>query len=225
MIKKLSTYLFLLVALQMFVSCGKNEGTTETANESTEAVASVSVPSSLGPKDYINWIEDPGNGLIADKTIGEFTFSAFYKPLDYLALSDLEIDSTLKEELPKKIKEYEGMDYFSFRINSNADQSELLRVGIKEESEYYARLEYFSFKMQNDFKLISGGDTANCVLYHYERVYGLAPHASFVLGFPKNVNSKNTAKQLLFEDKIFNKGNIYITIPKEKLNHIPKLEI
>jgi hypothetical protein len=131
----------------------------------------------------------------------------------------------LKEKLPKKIKEYEGMDYFSFRIKSNGEQEELLRKGIRDESEYYSRLEYFSFRMQQDFKLISGTDTADCALFHYERVYGLAPHASFVLGFPKSADTKIRTKQILFEDKTFNMGNIYITISKEKLNDIPKLEI
>src|SRR3989344_8754417 len=118
MMKKYSTYLFLFAVVQLLAACGKNEGVADTACESAEASSSVTIPSLLKPDEYINWIEDPQNGLIANKTIDDFTFSAFYKPVEYLALSDFEINSTLKTKLPGRIKEYEGMDYFSFRINS-----------------------------------------------------------------------------------------------------------
>ena len=218
--RKCITNLLFVFAVTL-AACNNQSGSSE--NSITESNAQSTIP--LAPADYINWIEDPSNGLVADKTIGDLTFSVFYKPVEYLVLKDLEADSTLKSKFPKRQKQYDGMDYFSFRIKSNTTDGELLRMSIKDENEYYARLEYISFKMQNDFKLITGTDTVDCGLYHYERTYGLAPHASFVLGFPKNNDFGTSAKQLLFEDKLFNKGNIYITIPAEKINSIPKLEI
>ncbi len=227
--------MFVLIGLN---SCNnsafKTPATTEQTNNSEQTLsgqASVAPPK-LTPEAYVSWIESDANGLKVRKKIGDFTFAIFYKPLAYLALSELNKDSTTETNLQKKIKEYEGLQYFSFRISAEKQQKELLKVNLKSDEEYYSRIEYLSFTMQNDLKLIEGKDTLNCVLYHFERVYGLAPFATFVLGFPltereeKSPSNKFfTDKTFLYEDNVFGSGNIYMNIKKESLNRIPELII
>ncbi len=125
--------------------------------------------------------------------------------------------------MAKKLEELGDMEYFSFRIKSLTESKELLKVKLNNEGEYYGRIEYFSFAMQNDFKLLDKTDTLDCVLYHFERVYGLASYATFVLGFPKRTN--NSDLKILFNDKVFNNGNIIMTIEQNTLEHLPKLKL
>ena len=147
--------------------------------------------------------------------------------MDYVVLKDFSDTAQLNSEVFKQHqKEYQNMEYFTFRIESLKEKEELLKVGLKSESDYYSRIEYFSFKAQNDFKLIRGTDTLNCNLYHYERVYGLAPYATMLLGFPAQEN-KNTKQDmyLLFEDKTFKNGHIYLNIKQQDLASIPTLQL
>ena len=192
-------------------------------------------PLTLTTLDYMNWIENKENGLKVEKKISDFVYTALYKPYEYLALFELKKDNIRKKELYEKMNEYDGLQYFTFRITAENQQQELLKVGIDSDDAYYARIEYFSFKMQNDFKLMEGKDTLDCVLFHFERVYGLAPYATFVLGFPlaKGAQNKDTTivrnsyedKTIIYADKIFGTGNIYMTIRKEDLNRIPELVV
>lgn len=179
---------------------------------------------SLNINEYISWCENPENGLINSKQIGNFNYSAFYKPLNYLALKEINYtEPFVKSKFESAFKEYGNMQYVSFRITDTKGNQELLKSSIRNESEYYARLEYLSFKMQQDFKLIDGKDTLPCTLYHFERVYGLAPYATFVLGFPESKN-KDSDKQIVYEDNLFNSGIIYLTFNKDVLSNLPKLK-
>ena len=193
---------------------------------------STEAPSKLGATEYMNWIENVDNGIKVEKKMGEFTFTAMYKPLEYLALIELKKDNISKKELEKYNAEYSDLQYFTFRISAENQKEELLKVGLKSENDYYSRIEYFSFKMQNDLKLIDGKDTLDCALFHFERVYGLAPYATFVIGFPltkeegTNTSTKKNVfknKTILYDEKVFQLGKIYMTIKEDNLNRIPEL--
>lgn len=227
-------YSILISVSILFVACNNESNTGGTSSseinegESTASFFSGSVQK-LEPAAYVNWVESDDNGLKVSKAIGDFTFTALYKPLEYLALSELR-DSITKKAVEDKVSEYEGMQYFTFRISAKDQQKELLKVNIKSDNEYYNRIEYFSFKMQNDLKLIDGKDTLNCILFHFERVYGLAPFATFVVGFPltkeeeKNMKKKTyNDKTFFYDDRVFGTGHIYMTIKEKNLNQIPEL--
>lgn len=189
----------------------------------------------LAPADYLNWIENGKNGLLVTKTISDLNFSVFYKPYEYIVLKENE-DSTLKpDELKNKINELNQMQYFTFRITAPSSSNELLKYKLLSQDEYFARVEYFSFKMQDDLKLVDGNDTLRCELFHFERIYNLAPYCTFVIGFPlsKEQITSNTQNQpyklrdktIVFEDKIFNSGIVKLTFESKILNHIPKLKL
>ncbi len=171
-------------------------------------------------QDYATWIEDINNGLKVEKTIEDFTYSLQYKPTEYVALLELKKDSVHLSELNKKISEYDGLQYFSFRISTES-RTELLKKNLAGANEYYGRIQYFSFDMQKDLKLIEGKDTLDCVLFHFERVFGLAPYATFVLGFPI-VNGEHD-KTLYYNEKVFGAGKIYLTVKSKNIKKLPSV--
>jgi hypothetical protein len=172
----------------------------------------------LVPAEFMAWVTNKENGLKVEKTIGEFTYTAQYKPLPYVALLDLQKENVSSTELNKKMEEYSGLQYFTLQISTESQQ-ELLKKDLTETNEYYSRIQYFSFDMQKDLKLIDGKDTLNCELFHFERVFGLAPYARFVLGFPKTEHKED--KTLFLDEKIFGSGKIYLTIQAKNNNQLP----
>jgi hypothetical protein len=212
-------------------SCSERVGMFSLADSSTKEKSIFKIfkterelPSDLSPVAFKTWYENDENGMKQKREMGDFEFTTFYQTNDYLALK--EMDKEMQPEKTKfenKCREYGNMTYVSFRIENTNAQSELLRVGLRSDNEYYARLEYFSFKMQNDFKLVNGKDTLDCLLYNYERTYSLTPFATFVLGFPKI--DKVRGFKLIYHDKIFNNGIIVTNFDKDIINNIPKITI
>ena len=178
-------------------------------------------------------IEEAKANLTSEKKIDMFTFSAIYKPWDYIIAMENK-GKIGKAELEKKKEEINDLQYYTFKIKYNEDKIEMLMAGLSSKEEYYARIQYFSFAMQNDLKLIDGEDTLDCALFHFERTYGLASEATFSLGFPltkqeqeqkrDNPEVMNNSKTLIYDDKALGVGKVYVKIDQKKLNNIPEIK-
>lgn len=179
------------------------------------------VPSVLFASEYTVFCEEQNNCLHSVKQVGDFNFEAFYKPINYLSLKELN-NNINEDTFNEKKKEYGNMEYFSFKLSAKDNHEELLKYNLSNENEYYQRIEYFSFKAQSDFKLISNTDTVLCSLFHFERTFNLVPHITFILGFPKTVTSKINTLKIMYDDKVFNNGKIILGFDTEEINKIPQ---
>lgn len=171
---------------------------------------------------YIDWVEDPVNGLYQSKTFNGVLFSVQYKPLEYDVLLQ-EKRKLSQNELEAETDSISGMQYYTLRI-ATISGSDIQRFGISNDDEYYARLEYFSLEMQNDISLIQGNDTLPCRMFHFERTYGIDPRATFVLAF-ENGKSKLEDRTLILNDRVFKNGPVLMTIESSNIERTPKLNL
>ncbi len=179
---------------------------------------------SLTPREYADWIVNGDNGLLAKNEIGKYEFSALYKPIEYIVLMQTKNDLITKETIAEESKNFEGMQYYTFQIVSK-DGKELMASNIQSEQQYYGRLEYFMSSMQDDISLVQGNDTLPCLLFHFERNYGMTPSANFVLGFDKPQNGMEYADRILmYYDRILGCGPVKLSISGKSISNIPKLE-
>ena len=178
----------------------------------------------LKPEPYVDFITNPDNGLTVTKEIGNFLFSVIYKPLDFVAMINLEKDSVKYMNVNKERSEIAGMQYFTLKLEARDFNDELLKFNLNSDRQYEDRVNYFAFRMQQDIQLIEGKDTLNCELFHFERNYGAAPYASFILGF-ENTGDTNRIydKTISLNEKVFGTGKVNITISKESIANIPQL--
>jgi hypothetical protein len=170
--------------------------------------------------------------LTSEKKIDRFTFSAVYMPWEYIVAR--ENNGKLNEQmLKKKVAEINDLQYYTFHIEDNQENEEVLMAEIDSKEEYYQRIQYFSFEMQNDLKLVDGEDTLDCVLFHFERNYGIKSKATFSLGFPLTAKEKeekdenpeimNQDKVIIYDDHILGVGKLNIKIDQKNLNKIPEI--
>lgn len=218
--KQLKNLSVLLIVLFLNFACSDRSADFKMTENRGNDVTELKTPEKLAPMEYAAWVEDKNNGLKVEKTIEEFTYTLQYKPTEYVALMELKKDSVRSLELNKKMEEYDGLQYYTFRISTDS-RMELLKKNLKEGNDYYGRIQYFSFDMQKDLKLIDGKDTLDCVLFHFERVYGLAPYATFVLGFPLTEGTNN--KTLFYDEQIFGAGKIYLTVQSKNCKKLPSV--
>lgn len=182
---------------------------------------------SMIKEEYLEWVRDPENGLYREEEIDGLTFSVFYKPLDYVILQELASSGVAIDSFASYKKQYEGLQYFTLTIKSSQD-ADLLKHAITSERNYYQRIDYCSFRMQNDLQLVQGSDTLACKLFHYERTYQVAPYTNFILAFEDN-STPNTSlvhdKTLVFHDQAFGRGIVKLKLKANDLNKVPKLVI
>jgi hypothetical protein len=68
---------------------------------------------------------------------------------------------------------------------------------------------------------VEAGDTLPCLLYHYERNYGIAPFNNIVMTFPNSKTQSGTNYKLfIFEDNILGLGTIKFKLEKEFLKKL-----
>lgn len=169
----------------------------------------------LTKQDYIDWVQNPDNGLIIHKEIGNFGYELFYKPLPYQLLQSNTDLSYLDE--------HKNTQHYTFKIES-LDGLDVLKAGVKDDAEYNNRLFYLADYIQQDFSLIQGVDTLPCLFAHYERNYGLAPFAKITLAFEEKEASQNLEKTIQFNDPVFGAGPIHFNYTSTTLSNIPNLK-
>jgi hypothetical protein len=176
----------------------------------------------LRPEQYVTWIQQGSNGLKKEKTINDIIYSAQYKPLPYIICEEERTAQIADSTLRKKTNQLGDMQYYNFKIELKEAQTELIKYGISTTTDYAARVNYFSFDMQRDIKLVQGGDTLPCLLYHYERVYNTGNFGMFSLGFAKGKALND--RTLIFFDHGFNKGIIKFFFAGTDIKNQPQLE-
>lgn len=178
-------------------------------------------PSQLDYKAYVQWVESDKSHLSAVKDLDDFEYTLIYKPLDYMVAKEYLNGAITKEQIDSRRKEYGKMQYYTLKIKAKSS-NELLGANAGSEQEYYGRLEYFMSAMSSDLQLIDGKDTLPCLLYHYERNYGLAPYSSFVLGFDQGKTPAED-KVMVYDDHVLGSGKVMIKIKAEDIKQVPAI--
>jgi hypothetical protein len=177
---------------------------------------------SLRAGDYVRWVQDPANGLRVNKQIGDIEYSLQYKPLDFVILqSNGKVFTKSQAAILKK--DFEGMEYFTFRLRS-LSQNNALEETSDSPGDENGRLGHFINNVQDDFTLVAGSDTIPCSLCQYERDYGITPYQTFSIGFNKQANSYKGNFTLIYSDQVMGTGPVSITIDASAIENIPHLQ-
>ena len=174
----------------------------------------------LDAAQYIAWVENPDNGLFVTKQMNDIVYSLQYKPHQYEAMLQ-EKRPMSDAEMKSEVDSLSDMQYYTFRIGTLTG-ADVQRYNLADDNEYYARLEYFALQMEKDIQLIDGQDTLPCLLFHFERTYGIDPRATFVLAFDAKKKSSGN-KTLMYTDRAFGSGPVLLTINASDLAEIPEL--
>lgn len=191
MILKLSTSAFLLALL---ISCSS---------------------SPKSPKEYVNFIRDPENGLVQSKDAGPLRFEVQYEPLEYVCLIQNGRPEITAVELRSLKSEFEGLTYFKFTISSKQNDDPLT-VGVTDSTQLVDRITYLAGQANKDFWLLQQTDTVRCLLHHFERNYGIVPRVDITLAFEKLKTETSADQQPLlfcFRDRIFHSGDHQFVFP------------
>jgi hypothetical protein len=175
----------------------------------------------LTPNEYVEWVNDPGNGLHTVNQIGSVKVDILHTPTAYMVLREAKgkkLDTALYNQMAK---EFQDLDFFTLRLSDKS--KDLVDDPSYSRNEIGQRLYYFSFGLQDDISLEVEGKSLPCRIFHYEKSYDLTPVKTFVLAFDK-VKTEEDKIFVIHADKL-GIGKLKIRLENEKLKHIPLLEI
>lgn len=204
------------------VSVSRNENIQSEKVEQSRRLSEDATMEILVADEYISWVEHQKNGLRIQKAIGDYQYNVQYKPVEYVLLKEgHQLD---KKVLSKQKKELEALEHFTLRL-STVSQKDLLKGNASNYQAYQEILNYYAYEMQKDIHLIDGNDTLACMMYHFERNYGVAPFRNFVLGFERNSRQNKKDKVLVIHNQIANQGIVKIKFHSDKLRQVPKVKL
>ena len=177
----------------------------------------------LEPAAYRDWVNNPANGLAIERTVGDFTVTASYRPHEFVVLNEWNPDEEQSDRsFAERMKELEGYQYINLRLDSKDKKTEVLKTALQSQQQYYERLQYLTTLIPRDVYLVDGGDTLPCTLHHYERTYKMTSFSDISLVF-ENKSKQTNDKILVFDDRLFGLGTLKFHFEKNNLNGVPQL--
>lgn len=182
-------------------------------------------PEQVSKEQYLPVLKADHEAIYQEKKFKGITFSFRYCPIEEVVLNDCG-DCTLTDSVYRKLfDKHKELQYYTLTLVSD-DENEILEHYSNESDEaYYQMLDYLENGIQDDIYLLQGTDTLPCVISHYERNFGLSANNKVSLAF-KNTEPQRPFlhdKILVYNDRLFNTGELRFKISKESLNKLPEL--
>lgn len=153
--------------------------------------------------DYKSWLKSNESRHYASKELGGIKFSA---------LLETPIYSFIKAEGFSEKMKFDDSNYsdqirIEFELTALAGNGELAKYDVSGRDEYNERVNYYSFKFQDDIFLVLDADTVPCGMAVWEREFNAAPRIKHQLLFTKPEGRKSFNDiQMVFYDRIFDNG-------------------
>lgn len=179
----------------------------------------------LSPEEYMNWLNNPENGLVVTQQSNSFKYSLRYRPYTELGLIEIHEYPT-KARLDSIVPHLGGLEYYLLKIEGAERQPDVLKTNLSGEADYYDRLNYLTFNFQSDIAIVVNQDTSMCTLYHMERDYGVSPYLKILLAFPIEDTGFVYDRQILIYPRIESSPEIMkFSVKKDDILNIPQLKI
>ena len=176
--------------------------------------------SELDGDEFIKYVENESNNLKTTKEIGDLSFQLQYCPTEYLLLKEYKTDRLPNGMVEQRKKENDSLQMFKLRIKTQKGD-DILNYGIGSMEDYHARMEYLSYGFEENIALVTGTDTIFPAIFHFERTYGVAPFADFMMAFNTNIKHHENF-QIIIDDNVFNTGLLKFSY--NNIQNTPKLK-
>lgn len=171
----------------------------------------------------IDYILNPINGYILNKSVNGVEFKIIYRPTDLMVAQ--EIDSYRNTKLIDSLREKYNKHYY-FNLSLSKNNKALLSQQMKDQQEFGAMVKKLSFGMnQNIFITTKEKDTVRMSDYIYPRLYGLSKNTSMLLIFPKKDIENSEHIKLTIKDIGFQTGEVSFKYNTQILKNEPTLAL
>jgi hypothetical protein len=178
----------------------------------------------LNKEKLVEYIKNPENGVMKDKSIGSINISVYYKPVDFLVQQELVSSDVIKNSKIEEIRENYSKNLY-FQISISMNDKEVLNNAAYNRQEFGRMVNQLSFEMGNRVYLTDNdNDTLQMMNYLYPRMYGMSKSTDILFSFEKP-DLKNT-ESLIFTIKDIGlmTGDIKFKFKTKDILEVPELK-
>ena len=199
----------------------------ETIKDKSEAISENATLENVGMEmplvEFNAWVAAEENNLVKSKSVSEINYKMSFVPKELMAFNELKSQEYTKEEFETALTHYKDMSYFNFRIEIPEGEGELLKHKLSSPQQYDARINYMSFKMQQDIILVQNNDTLFPGIFHFERIFEIAPFTTVMIAFDNQKFNPEKEFTIIYNDQLFNKGYLKYYYQPNLLIDLPKI--
>ncbi len=180
----------------------------------------------LDRKEYIEWIENEQHEFRRTVQTDNLLYEVTLCTPEYIIAKEFRSSVIEKQSFKKRLTELAGLQYFKLRIKLTKSNSDVLAYNLEGGQQgYYQRVDYLSYGVDENLKLIQNSrtDTLRPALYHMERTYGVAPFIDFLVAFPLDSVGTDPHKVFMYNDLVFGSGVVRFDFNTDKIKNSPKL--
>ncbi|MBI3518109.1 MAG: hypothetical protein HY062_01960 [Bacteroidetes bacterium] len=215
---------FFTIVITAVVSCHGKE-IKEQLNEQSEETVELKnyTEEKVTVQEFVTWCADKNNKLNKSKDIADIRFDLSYRPAPCMAYLELRTETYDFPKFQEACNHYYDMSYFNFRLEVIDGTGELLKYKLQSPAQYEERVKYTSFEMQKDIYLVQGNDTLLPGLFHFERIFEVAPYSTVMLAFDNKKFNKDSEFTIIYNDKLFEKGFVKFNYKNKQLINLPNI--
>lgn len=184
---------------------------------------------SCGPKSFDtteklwDYIKNPKNEYLQQKTIKGIDFSLLYKPNDLLVNQELggkKVDSLITKYRNKY------KDYMYFTLSMSKNNHELLSHVARDKQRFGAMVNELAFGMnQKVYVYTPAKDTLPMTDFIYPRMYGMSGNTSILFVYPRRKKDLETEYlNFTIQDLGFYTGEVKFKVPTDIIKNTVKLK-
>ncbi|MCF8231365.1 MAG: hypothetical protein K9J27_04180 [Bacteroidales bacterium] len=168
----------------------------------------------LGPREYLQWVENEDNGLRVRQATTEATYSLQYEPAEYKALKSMERDAINQTNLMANEKRFSSLHHFLLKIRPKKHQFD----------SDDALIEYLAYELEDNIQFIRGRDTLKrTVMYHLESPTGVKPYYHILLAYPRTDSQEDL--KLKIKNNRLDTNEVKFVFSRSLLNNLPGIKI
>lgn len=222
-----SKYLFGIALL--IISCTQSiKDKTELTDSETKKLHQKLTSTSNDFHNVLELFKVINSKLTISKSIEDFEFSVKYEPHFLLAIKENDTLPVNKQDVQRIISKsggYEHLHCLKLKIENKKWKTELLKYNVSSMNEYSERINYYSFKSQNDMLLIEGNDTLRSAFVNFERSFDLSPVINLTIAFERKTKGRLDRLNFVFDDRVYNNGKIKFELNSELISLFNSPEI
>ncbi|MFN3402660.1 MAG: hypothetical protein ACK40G_01105 [Cytophagaceae bacterium] len=177
------------------------------------------------------WINNPENGIIKSKTIGDLSYTIKYLPPEFLAFNELKrSEKTSQAYIDSLILYYNGSLTFllTIEVKDAPNGNSPLTMNINNYAEYKDRIEKLNFELDDFLTLVVNEKNFKPLVWTLENTYNIGNKSNLFIVFGDNVNGENLLNnqnlELVFNDELFMTGINKFNFDTEKMKNIPSIK-
>ncbi len=179
----------------------------------------------LSIEEYLNRVQNSDYAVVTERSTAGMKIIVTYVPAKAIAIMELMGEDIDERQHEQRANELESYHHLRVRFSPEQKGIDFLKFGSNDPQISHQRLQHLNSFFNTDLTLIDGKDTLPCVLHHFERTYKLTGYGDVSLLFEKQHKGTVSNLQLIYNDQLFQLGELRFNIDSEKIHQLSKLTI